>query len=112
MVPVLTDEQIEEVKQRAATFLTDVFQAMDLEAEISSTYDKENGMLTIDMKGDNMGMLIGKRGQTLDSLQYLVSLVVNKGIEGYIHVKADTESGESGEEHSFQGETKSHERCP
>ena len=92
VVPVLTDEQIEEVKQRAETFLTDVFQAMDLEAEISSTYDKENGMLTIDMKGDNMGMLIGKRGQTLDSLQYLVSLVVNKGIEGYIHVKADTEN--------------------
>lgn len=91
-VPVLTDEQIEEVKERARTFLTDVFQAMDLDAEISSTYEKETGMLTIDMKGENMGMLIGKRGQTLDSLQYLVSLVVNKGIDGYIHVKADTEN--------------------
>ena len=91
-VPVLTDEQIEEVKQRACSFLADVFEAMDLDAEVSSSYDKENGMLTIDMKGENMGMLIGKRGQTLDSLQYLVSLVVNKGIDGYIHVKADTEN--------------------
>lgn len=91
-VPVLTDEQIKEVKNRADSFLADVFQAMDLDAEISSKYDKETGMLTIDMKGENMGMLIGKRGQTLDSLQYLVSLVVNKGVDGYIHVKADTEN--------------------
>ena len=91
-VPVLTDEQIEEIKQRADTFLSDVFQAMNLEAEVKSTYDRETGMLTIDMKGDNMGVLIGKRGQTLDSLQYLVSLVVNKGIDGYTHVKADTEN--------------------
>ena len=91
-VPVLSDEQIEEIKERANVFLMDVFHAMDLEAEVSSTYDKETGMLTVDMKGDNMGVLIGKRGQTLDSLQYLVSLVVNKGIDGYIHVKADTEN--------------------
>ena len=91
-VPVLTDEQVEEVKQRAETFLADVFQAMDLDAKVSSSYDRETGMLTIDMKGENMGVLIGKRGQTLDSLQYLVSLVVNKGIDGYIHVKADTEN--------------------
>ena len=91
-VPVLTDEQVAEIKQRAETFLTDVFQAMDLDANVSSSYDRETGMLTIDMKGENMGVLIGKRGQTLDSLQYLVSLVVNKGIDGYIHVKADTEN--------------------
>ena len=91
-VPVLTDEQVVEIKQRAETFLTDVFQAMDLDANVSSSYDRETGMLTIDMKGENMGVLIGKRGQTLESLQYLVSLVVNKGIDGYIHVKADTEN--------------------
>ena len=91
-VPVLTDEQVVEIKQHAETFLTDVFQAMDLDANVSSSYDRETGMLTIDMKGENMGVLIGKRGQTLDSLQYLVSLVVNKGIDGYIHVKADTEN--------------------
>ena len=91
-VPALTDEQIEEIRQKADTFLMDVFHAMNLEAEVSSVYDKETGMLTLDMKGENMGVLIGKRGQTLDSLQYLVSLVVNKGVDGYIHVKADTEN--------------------
>ena len=91
-MPNLTDEQIAEIKNRADSFLNDVLQAMDLEAEISSTYEKESGMLNIDIKGENMGVLIGKRGQTLDSLQYLVSLVVNKGVDGYIHVKADTEN--------------------
>lgn len=92
VVPNLTDEQIAEIKERADSFLKDVLQAMDLEAEICSTYEKESGMLNIDIKGENMGVLIGKRGQTLDSLQYLVSLVVNKGVEGYIHVKVDTEN--------------------
>ncbi len=91
-VPSLTDEQIEEIRKRANEFLMDVFEAMDLDAEVDSTFDRENGVLILDMKGDNMGVLIGKRGQTLDSLQYLVSLVVNKGSEGYIHVKADTEN--------------------
>ncbi len=91
-VPNLTDEQIAEIKERAESFLKDVLQAMDLEAEVASSYEKESGMLNIEIKGENMGVLIGKRGQTLDSLQYLVSLVVNKGVEGYIHVKADTEN--------------------
>ena len=91
-VPNLTDEQIAEIKERAESFLMDVLQAMDLEAEVASSYEKESGMLNIEIKGENMGVLIGKRGQTLDSLQYLVSLVVNKGVEGYIHVKADTEN--------------------
>ena len=91
-VPNLTDEQIAEIKERAESFLMDVLQAMDLEAEVASSYEKESGMLNIEIKGENMGILIGKRGQTLDSLQYLVSLVVNKGVEGYIHVKADTEN--------------------
>ena len=52
----------------------------------------EEGALSITMEGKNMGILIGKRGQTLDSLQYLVSLVVNKGQEEYIRVKVDTEN--------------------
>ena len=90
--PKLTDEQIEEVKQIAHKFLEDVFKAMEMEVVIKEEYDKETGTLSIDMEGDDMGVLIGKRGQTLDSLQYLVSLVVNKGVEGYIHVKADTEN--------------------
>ena len=65
---------------------------MKLDVDVKTQYNEENGILVIDLQGDDMGTLIGKRGQTLDSLQYLVSLVVNKGIDGYIHVKADTEN--------------------
>lgn len=90
--PQLTDEQIDEIKAKANKFLTDVFQAMDMEAAIEMDYDKENAVLSLEFSGEDMGVLIGKRGQTLDSLQYLVSLVINKGIDGYIHVKADTEN--------------------
>ncbi len=91
-IPQLTDEQIEEVKNKAEVFLKDVFGAMHMEVSIAEEYDRENGVLTITMEGEDMGVLIGKRGQTLDSMQYLVSLVVNKGVDGYIHVKADTEN--------------------
>ena len=91
-VPQLTDEKIAEIKKTANTFLTDVFKAMDMDVEISEEYQNETGVLTVNMEGEDMGVLIGKRGQTLDSLQYLVSLVVNKGVDGYIHVKADTEN--------------------
>jgi spoIIIJ-associated protein len=52
----------------------------------------EYGTLTVDLSGEEMGLLIGKRGQTLDSLQYLVSLVVNKGTKEYLRVKVDTEN--------------------
>ena len=90
--PQLTPEKIEEINEKALVFLKDVFKAMNLNVDISTSYSDETGILTIDMEGEDMGMLIGKRGQTLDSLQYLVSLVVNKGIDGYIHVKADTEN--------------------
>ena len=65
---------------------------MKLDVNVKTQYNEESGILVIDLQGDDMGTLIGKRGQTLDSLQYLVSLVVNKGIDGYIHVKADTEN--------------------
>ena len=56
------------------------------------SFDKVNTVLNIDLKGADMGVLIGKRGQTLDSLQYLVSLVINRDQEEYIHVKVDTEN--------------------
>ena len=72
-------------------FLTDVLHAMDMEVKISSRIDEE-GALEIVMDGKNMGILIGKRGQTLDSLQYLVSLVVNKDQKDYVRVKLDTEN--------------------
>ena len=64
---------------------------MDLEVVITVKYDEAEKNMEIDLKGDDMGVLIGKRGQTLDSLQYLVSLVVNKESEEYIRVKVDTE---------------------
>lgn len=91
-VPQLNDEKIAEVKKAAHDFLEGVFRTMDMDVEISEDYQKDTGILTVNMEGEDMGVLIGKRGQTLDSLQYLVSLVVNKGIDGYIHVKADTEN--------------------
>lgn len=87
-----TQEEIAAMKEAADTFLKDVFKAMELPVTITLEYNEETGNLDIDFSGDDMGMLIGKRGQTLDSLQYLTSLVVNKGQEHYIRVKLDTEN--------------------
>lgn len=72
-------------------FLRDVFEKMGLEVEVAVEMDNGNNM-TIDLSGPSMGVLIGKRGQTLDALQYLASLVVNKESEKYIRVKLDTEN--------------------
>lgn len=90
-VTLRTEEEIAEIKEDAQKFLTGVFKAMELQVEIKMEYKNEEGNLNIDFEGDDMGILIGKRGQTLDSLQYLTSLVVNKGRQGYIRVKLDTE---------------------
>ena len=92
-VEVITDPQeIKEIEERAIVFLKDVFASMDLgEVEITSKYDTTDGCLEVDFEGEDLGILIGKRGQTLDSLQYLTSLVVNKGKRNYIRVKLDTE---------------------
>lgn len=75
----------------AKDFLKDVFEAMNMAVVVDVKYDEENKNIDIELSGDEMGVLIGKRGQTLDSLQYLVSLVVNKDSEEYIRVKVDTE---------------------
>lgn len=80
------------IDQTAKNFLEDVFRSMNYAVAIDAFYDENEKTLDIDLKGDEMGILIGKRGQTLDSLQYLVSLVVNKGTEDYIRVKVDTEN--------------------
>ena len=88
----LTEEEIVMVKERADKFLTDVFGAMGMEVTINQDFDPADNILSVEVEGDDMGVLIGKRGQTLDSLQYLVSLVVNKGLNTYVHVKADTEN--------------------
>lgn len=76
----------------AKKFLTEVFDAMNIEAQIDVTYNELESALDINLSGNDMGVLIGKRGQTLDSLQYLVSLVVNKNSENYLKVKLDTEN--------------------
>ena len=73
-------------------FLNDVFAAMNIEVVVNVEYDEKERNMNIDLAGEDMGMLIGKRGQTLDSLQYLVSLVVNKETEEYVRVKVDTEN--------------------
>lgn len=73
------------------TFLRDTLQAMGMTVELHSEVDTE-GALCVDMKGENMGILIGKRGQTLDALQYLANRVANKHQDGYVRVKLDTEN--------------------
>lgn len=80
------------IKDKAKDFLDSVFEAMNLVVAIDIKYDELDNYMDIDLSGDEMGVLIGKRGQTLDSLQYLVSLVVNKESENYIRVKVDTEN--------------------
>ena len=76
--------------ERATGFLGSVFSAMGLDVSIDVSMKEDT--LCVDLSGDDMGMLIGKRGQTLDSLQYLTSLVVNKGKASYVRVKLDTEN--------------------
>lgn len=75
----------------AKDFLNEVFAAMDMTVNVDVKYDEFDKSMNIDLSGDDMGVLIGKRGQTLDSLQYLVNLVVNKNTEEKIYVKVDTE---------------------
>ncbi len=84
--------EVIDVEAVTKKFLLDVFAAMGISVEITAKYDKELKTLEIDLSGDEMGVLIGKRGQTLDSLQYLISLVINKGTTEYIRVKVDTEN--------------------
>ena len=80
-----------ETKEACEKFLVDVLKTMGMEVKLTSSID-EDGALSIDMEGENMGILIGKRGQTLDSLQYLTNRVANKMQEGYVRVKLDTEN--------------------
>ena len=83
----VSDEAIKAVE----AFLNDTLKAMDMDVEIVSEVDSE-GALSVEMKGSNMGILIGKRGQTLDALQYLANRVANKHQDGYVRVKLDTEN--------------------
>ena len=80
------------LEDKAKVFLNDVFSAMNMVVVVEVSYNENEKTMDIDLSGDEMGVLIGKRGQTLDSLQYLVSLVVNKDVNDYIRVKVDTEN--------------------
>ena len=79
------------VEDSVKDFLKSVFHAMDMAVEIIVKVNEEEKLIEVDLKGDDMGILIGKRGQTLDSLQYLTNLAVNKHSESYNKVKVDTE---------------------
>lgn len=82
----------ESVQEVVSNFLDKLFSSMGIKVEVVMKYDEEQSEMEIDLKGDDMGLLIGKRGQTLDSLQYLTSLVANKGLENYVKIKMDTEN--------------------
>ncbi|MCR4989555.1 MAG: protein jag [Lachnospiraceae bacterium] len=88
---VIKARQKLEIDDTAKVFLDDVFRAMGIDATVNIKYDEFDKTMNIDISGEDMGILIGKRGQTLDSLQYLTNLVVNKNTEDKIHVKVDTE---------------------
>lgn len=79
------------VEESVKEFLKSVFHAMDMAVEIIVKVNEEEKLIEVDLKGEDMGILIGKRGQTLDSLQYLTNLAVNKHSESYYKVKVDTE---------------------
>ncbi|NBI72504.1 protein jag [Clostridiaceae bacterium] len=90
---VIQAKKKETLEDRAVEFLTQIFDAMSMTVQIDLEYKAEEKELCINLSGGDMGILIGKRGQTLDSLQYLVSLMVNKANAGdYIRVKLDTEN--------------------
>lgn len=88
---IIRAKKKETVADKAIEFLSQIFDAMNLEVSITAAYNEEEQELSLNLEGDDMGILIGKRGQTLDSLQYLTNLAVNKHSENYYKVKIDTE---------------------
>ena len=82
----------DECIKKTNDFLKDVFGAMNMEVNVNSKFNAADNVLDVELSGAEMGVLIGKRGQTLDSLQYLISLVVNRDCDEYVHVKVDTEN--------------------
>ena len=95
--PYVISAQLKEIPEasledKALEFLSSVFEGMRMDVSIDISLDEENKELSINLSGDDMGVLIGKRGQTLDALQYLTGQVVNKNQNEYIRVKLDTEN--------------------
>lgn len=89
---IIRAKKIETVDDKAVEFLNSVFDAMGISVDVETKLNEEEKELEVNLTGSEMGILIGKRGQTLDSLQYLVSLVVNKKTDEYLRVKLDTEN--------------------
>ena len=87
----LSEESVAKFDQSAREFITNVCKAMGIEVQIDTKYDADNNCLDIELSGKEMGVIIGKRGQTLDSLQYLTKLAINNNTEEKIKVKVDTE---------------------
>ena len=85
-------EKAKTIVDKTNEYLEVLFKAMDIETEVTIDFDEENNNMSINLEGPEMGILIGKRGQTLDALQYLISLFVNKESESYVRVKLDTEN--------------------
>ena len=79
------------IDENVVEFLSSIFDAMKMEVEILVAVNEEEHIIQVELKGDDMGILIGKRGQTLDSLQYLTNLAINKHSDEYYKVKIDTE---------------------
>ena len=79
------------IDENVVEFLSSIFDAMKMEVEILVAVNEEDHIIEVELKGDDMGILIGKRGQTLDSLQYLTNLAINKHSDEYYKVKIDTE---------------------
>ena len=89
---ILVKLKAKDICKVATGFINEVLSAMGVKADVKASLTDANDEIDIDLEGDEMGVLIGKRGATLDSLQYLTSLVVNKESEKYIKVKMDTEN--------------------
>ena len=85
-------ENKDEIIKNTYAYLDELFKAMKIETKVTIDFDDSNNNMNINLEGPEMGILIGKRGQTLDSLQYLISLFVNKDSKAYIRVKLDTEN--------------------
>ena len=104
-VPVKEKQELAKVEEQTIKaveeFVKDTLKAMNMEVEITSSID-EDGALCVDMKGEHMGILIGKRGQTLDALQYLANRVANKHQDGYVRVKLHTENYRARREGAFK----------
>lgn len=88
-IRVCKKESVEEI---VINFLNELFHHMNMNVEVVMNYREEESLIDIELKGEEMGVLIGKRGQTLDSIQYLTSLVANKNREDYVKIKVDTEN--------------------